>query len=175
LQYFIRLLSSKQLLCSLNIWNFYYVIFIPIINLWNTYFTRKFYYYYNHTYHLQISLYDNNSLYKNFSTWKLYYILYLFHSETQLHSIYSTWKLLHNNYSTQKFYYIIIIPPGNSTTVKLKNLFGCIFPLLEILLCNCKFRRELSLYNILSSSMEDSLWHWMKYYIRIVPNGTFST
>jgi hypothetical protein len=21
--------------------------------------------------------------------------------------------------------------------------------------------------------MEDSLWHWMKYYIRIVPNGTF--
>ena len=23
--------------------------------------------------------------------------------------------------------------------------------------------------------MEDSLWHWMKYYIWIVPNGTFST
>ena len=33
LQYLIRLLSSKQLLCSLNIWNFYYVIFIPVINL----------------------------------------------------------------------------------------------------------------------------------------------
>jgi hypothetical protein len=33
LQYLTRLLSSKQLLCSLNIWNFYYVIFIPIINL----------------------------------------------------------------------------------------------------------------------------------------------
>jgi hypothetical protein len=41
--------------------------------------------------------------------------LLLFHSETILHSIYSTWKL----------YYII-------------NLFGCIFPLLEILLCNNK-------------------------------------
>jgi hypothetical protein len=26
LQYLIRLLSSKQLLCSLNIWNFYYVL-----------------------------------------------------------------------------------------------------------------------------------------------------
>ena len=33
LQYLIRLLSSKQLLCFLNIWNFYYVIFIPVINL----------------------------------------------------------------------------------------------------------------------------------------------
>ena len=31
LQYLIRLLSSKQLLCSPNIWNFYYVIFIPVI------------------------------------------------------------------------------------------------------------------------------------------------
>ena len=29
------------------------------------------------------------------------------------------------------------------------------------------------LMNILSSSMENSLWHWTKYYIRIVPNGTF--
>ena len=34
---------------------------------------------------------------------------------------------------------------------------------------------ESQLCNILSGSMEDFLWHWMKYYIRIVPNGTFST
>jgi hypothetical protein len=66
----------------------------------------NFYYYYNHTYHLQIS-YDNNSLYKNFSTWKLYYIIF--------------------------------IPLGNSSlSVKLKNIFGCIFPLVEILLRNYK-------------------------------------
>jgi hypothetical protein len=70
---------------------------------------------YIYIYHLQISLYDNNSLYKNVSTWKLYYIIFIPLGNYILHSIYSTWKL----------YYII-------------NLFGCIFPLLEILLCNYK-------------------------------------
>jgi hypothetical protein len=64
----------------------------------------------------------------------------LFYLETILHNIYSTRKLywqylfhletrLHNNYSTRKI---------TSLSVKLKNLFGCIFPLLEILLCNYK-------------------------------------
>ena len=40
LQYLIRLLSSKHLLCSLNIWNFYYVIFIPVINTPDSLFPR---------------------------------------------------------------------------------------------------------------------------------------
>jgi hypothetical protein len=62
---------------------------------------------------------------------------------------------------------ILITPLVSSNSSYLFVVLGWYYLCWKFYCVIIKVRRELSLYNILSSSMENSLWHWMKYYIMI--------